>query len=129
MLSRLLLLTGRYTSLAFRTARTFCQKRTVKWSAVGPAPDGTVRGLPLGVTACPGLSGVFADATILLPKSISRHHSKPAKTPRPLCNRYGARRATVRQPADQLHIIRHSQLLLAHELSRHRSVGIGSAER
>ena len=36
--NNLLAITGRYMSLAFRTARTFWLKRTVKWSAVRPAP-------------------------------------------------------------------------------------------
>jgi hypothetical protein len=43
--------------LALRTARTFWLKKNVMWSAVRPAPDGTVRGLPPGVT-------VFANAII-----------------------------------------------------------------
>jgi len=31
-------ITGRYMQLALRTARTFCLKKIVKWSAVRPAP-------------------------------------------------------------------------------------------
>ena len=58
--------------LALRTARTFWLKKTVKWSAVRPAPDGIVRGLPPGVTACPDLSGGFAKAT------IKKQHHSPA---------------------------------------------------
>jgi len=42
------MLTGRYMQLAFRTARTFWLKRTVKWSAVRPAP--APAGVPLLVS-------------------------------------------------------------------------------
>jgi hypothetical protein len=49
-------LTGRYMSLASRTARIFWLKRTAKWPAVRAAP-GTAGGLPPGVT-------VFANARI-----------------------------------------------------------------
>jgi hypothetical protein len=48
----------------FCAARTFWLKKNAKWSAVRPAPDGTVRGLSPGVTACPDMSGVFANARI-----------------------------------------------------------------
>ena len=49
--------------LAFRTARIFWLKRTVLLPMVRAAP-GTAGGLPRGATACPDVSGVFANARI-----------------------------------------------------------------
>jgi hypothetical protein len=53
--------TGRYMSLAFRTARIFWLKSTIKWSAVRPAP--APPGAPAGVT-------VFAFSSIRQPLKI-----------------------------------------------------------
>ena len=109
------MLTGRYMSLAFRTARTFWLKRTVRWSAVRPAPAPAGDSLLVSQRA-PRFQG-FYQRENKQSNIITLHRITSAKTPRPsppqMCRvRYGARRATVRLLADQLHIplnVRHQR--------------------
>jgi uncharacterized cupin superfamily protein len=85
--------------LACRIARIFWLKKNAKWSAVRPTR--AAAGEPLLVSR-------FLPTRKKTYNSITLYRATSAKT-----------RATVRQMTEQLHIIRHSRRLVAHELSRH----------